>query len=166
MDATGRQITLGKKAAMVAASIGLMVHATQAATPHPLTLGLQTLALACEAAHSEAEAAAIDAIFCSEVARLLGERLGVPVVHVEEAGPSLPHSLPRPGSVWVRTVLTISPDSASARAAWGSHAPQRGVPASEEGSPVTLPLAGSTPETVARALAGTVVSQMPFVPGA
>jgi hypothetical protein len=133
--------------------------------PHPLTTGLRTVELACavygqqEAVDSEFESA-----YCTEISRLVSERLGVPVERVREAGPALQQSLPRAGTAWIRTIVELAPDAAVARSAWGSYMLQRGVPPSEEGSPVTLSFEGRATEAVGRTLADAVVSQMPFVP--
>ena len=151
--------------AMVAASIGITAAAAHAATPHPLTLGLRSIDLACDVQAQTEPSPVFGSVYCSEMARVLAARLGVPVKRVDEAGPVLPDSLPRAGIIWIQAALTLTQDTATARAAWGSYAPQRGVPASEEGAPLSLPLDGSAPETVATTLAGMVVDQMSFVPG-
>lgn len=142
---------------------GLLPGGAEGAVPHPLTVGLRTVELACDAEGRNPDAEALlEGAYCEEVARLLGERLGVPVERVNEAGPA-PEQLPRVGVLWINTVVQLSLGTATAQAAWGSYAPQRGVPASEEGAPVTLPFEGS-PETIATILAGEIVDQMPFVP--
>lgn len=151
--------------ATILASIGVLAGHAQAATPHPLTVGLRVVELACAAQGGEEPVRRqFEAAYCSEMSALLGRKLGVSVESVDEAGPAPLQSLPRAGVVWVRSVVELTAEAVTARAAWGSYAPQGGVPASEEGGPVGQPLDAATVEASGRALAATMIGQMPFVP--
>lgn len=145
-------------------SMGLMIGQAHAATPHPLTLGLRAVELSCSVDAEDGEAKRqFQAAYCREMSRLVGERLGVAVESVEEAGPAPAGALPSVGIVWIRSSVELSAETATAHTAWGSHMRQRGVPASQEAAPVSLPIADSDVADVGRALADQVVSRLPFV---
>ncbi len=156
---------LKKTAAMIVTSVGIMAGNAQAATPHPLTVGLRTVELSCaaEGGDDPALTQSFEDAYCAEMASRLGERLGVAVESVRDAGPAAPGALPRAGVIWVRSLARLTAEAAIASSEWGSYMLQRGVPASEEGRPVTQPLQGMSMEAAGRALAGAVVGQMPFV---
>ncbi|MDP2621021.1 MAG: hypothetical protein Q8P46_12745 [Hyphomicrobiales bacterium] len=150
---------------MIAVSIGLMTGDAHAAMPHPLTVGLRTIEIACVVEGRDSETnRSFEVAFCEELSRRVGEKLGVAVVRMDDAGPAVDRSLPRAATAWIRSAVRLDAEAAIARTSWGSHMPQRGVPPIEEGPPVSLRLEGSTIAADGRALAGAVVAKLPFMP--
>jgi hypothetical protein len=158
-------VGLNKAVPMMAVSIALMTGNADAAMPHPLTIGLKTIEFACVVkGGEEATNKSFQAAYCDEVSRIVSEKLGVSVVRTEAAGPPSDQSLPRAGTAWIRSAVELGAEAAVARTSWGSYMPQRGVPPSEEGPPVTLRLAGVSIDADGRSLASAVIDEMPFVP--
>lgn len=158
-------VWLRRTVLMIVMSTDAMTGNAHAAMPHPLTIGLRSIELACVVeGHENATNKSFEAAYCEEVSRLVGEKLGVAVVRTEDAGPADDRSVPRVGTAWIRSVVRLGAEAAVARTSWGPYMPQRGVPPSEDGPSVSLRLKGSPTEAEGRTLAGAVIGKLPFVP--